>query len=93
MLAKTLEEFADAELAPKAEALDEKEEFNDSAFRKMGGLGLLGITASEEYGGSGMGAMEATMVMDIFGARCASTTLSYLAHSICLLYTSPSPRD
>ncbi len=96
MLAKTLEEFADAELAPKAEALDEKEEFNDSAFRKMGGLGLLGITASEEYGGSGMGAMEATMVMDIFGARCASTTLSYLAHSIlCVnnIFENASPQQ
>ncbi len=96
MLAKTLEEFADSELAPKAEALDEKEEFNDAAFRKMGGLGLLGITASEEYGGSGMGAIEATMVMDIFGARCASTTLSYLAHSIlCVnnLYENASPEQ
>lgn len=96
MLAKTLEEFADSELAPKAEALDEKEEFNEAAFRKMGGLGLLGITASEEYGGSGMGAMEATMVMDIFGARCASTTLSYLAHSIlCVnnLFENASPEQ
>jgi isovaleryl-CoA dehydrogenase len=96
MLAKTLEEFADTELAPKAEALDEKEEFNEAAFRKMGGLGLLGITASEEYGGSGMGAMEATMVMDIFGARCASTTLSYLAHSIlCVnnIFENASPEQ
>jgi isovaleryl-CoA dehydrogenase len=96
MLAKTLEEFADSELAPKAEALDEKEEFNEAAFRKMGGLGLLGITASEEYGGSGMGAMEATMVMDVFGARCASTTLSYLAHSIlCVnnLFENASPEQ
>jgi isovaleryl-CoA dehydrogenase len=82
MLAKTLEEFADAELAPRAGELDETESFNEGAFRKMGGLGLLGMTVSEAFGGAGMGAVEASMAMEIFGARCASTTLSYLAHSI-----------
>jgi len=48
----------------------------------MGELGLLGITADPQYGGSGMGAVAATIVMDEFGAACASSTLSYLAHTI-----------
>lgn len=82
MLAKTLSDFATSELAPVAEKLDEEESFNKSAFATMGGLGLLGITASEDYGGAGLGAVEATIAMDVMGAACASTTLSYLAHSI-----------
>jgi isovaleryl-CoA dehydrogenase len=74
--------FALNELAPHAEEHDEKETFNLQAFKKMGELGLLGITADPEYGGSGLGATEATIAMEEFGKACASSTLSYLAHSI-----------
>jgi isovaleryl-CoA dehydrogenase len=52
------------------------------AFRKMGEVGLLGITADPKYGGAGMGAVAATIVMEELGKVCASSTLSYLAHSI-----------
>jgi len=82
MLIDTLAEFARTELAPQAEEVDEKEGWNDAAFRKMAGLGLLGITAGESYGGSALGALEATLAMEKLGEACASTTLSYLAHSI-----------
>lgn len=82
MLWDSVGQFAESELAPLAASLDEKEGFNDSAFRKMAGLGLLGITVSEEFGGTGLGAVEATLAMEQLSRRCASTTLSYLAHSI-----------
>lgn len=75
-------DFAKNELAPKAEELDTKEEFNLEAYKKMGELGVLGITADPDYGGAGMGALAATIVMEEFGKACASSTLSYLAHSI-----------
>ncbi len=81
-LRDSLRRFAETELAPKAEALDEEQGFNIEALRKMGELGLLGITASSKYGGSDLDVVAATMVMEEFGAVCASTTLSYLAHSI-----------
>lgn len=74
--------FAQKELAPQAEHLDQKEEFNLAAFKKMGELGVLGITADPQYGGAGLGATAATIVMEEFGKACASSTLSYLAHSI-----------
>ena len=74
--------FADNELAPVAEKHDNEESFNIEAFRKMGELGVLGITADPEYGGGGMGALAATIVMEEFAKACASSTLSYLAHSI-----------
>ncbi len=81
-LQKVCRDFAQRELAPKAEHHDHKETFNIEAFRKMGELGILGITANPVYGGAGMGALAATMVMEEFGKACASSTLSYLAHAI-----------
>ncbi|MDH4468205.1 MAG: acyl-CoA dehydrogenase family protein [Bacteriovoracaceae bacterium] len=81
-LQKTCREFAAKEIAPKAEHHDQHETFNIEAFKKLGDLGLLGITADPEYGGAGLGALEATIVMEELGRACASTTLSYLAHSI-----------
>lgn len=75
-------DFAQNELAPSAEKYDTEEAFNLQAFKKMGELGVLGITADPEYGGAGMGCLAATVVMEEFGKACASSTLSYLAHSI-----------
>jgi isovaleryl-CoA dehydrogenase len=74
--------FAENEIQPSAAEHDENETFNVEAFRKLGPLGLLGVTADPEYGGSGLGAVEATIAMEEFGKACASFTLSYLAHSI-----------
>jgi isovaleryl-CoA dehydrogenase len=82
MLQQSVRQFARDQLAPKAAKLDEVEGFNEDAFRRMGDLGVLGITASEEFGGTDMGWTAATIVMEEFGAVCASTALSYLAHSI-----------
>jgi len=74
--------FAETELAPLAAELDETQGFNEKAFRKMGELGLLGITATSAHGGSELDVVAATLVMEELGAVCASSTLSYLAHSI-----------
>lgn len=75
-------EFAKNEIAPDAQMHDTEETFNLDAFKKMGELGVLGITAKPEYGGAGMGALAATLVMEEFGRACPGLTLSYLAHSI-----------
>lgn len=81
-LQKVCRDFANKELAPFAEKHDNEESFNINAFRKMGELGVLGITADPKYGGAGLGATAATIVMEEFGKACAGSTLSYLAHSI-----------
>lgn len=81
-LQKTCQAFAQEELAPVASKHDEDETFNLAAFKKMGELGILGITADPDYGGAGLGATAATIVMEEFGKACASSTLSYLAHSM-----------
>lgn len=75
-------DFAQKELAPKASHCDASQTFNLEAFKKMGPLGLLGITAPMEYGGAQLGMVGATIVMEEFGRVCASSALSYLAHSI-----------
>ena len=82
LLIQSVTALAKEHLAPKAEALDETEGFNSTAFKKMAELGLLGITVAEKYGGANLGAFETTLVMEKLGEACASTTLSYLAHSI-----------
>jgi isovaleryl-CoA dehydrogenase len=82
MLQDTVRQFAQSELAPKIEKLDHEEGFNREAFRKLGELGLLGITVPEADGGAEMGAVAATLAMEEMGAIDASSTLSYLAHSI-----------
>jgi len=82
LLIKTVKQLTETHLAPQAEKLDEIEGFNELAFRKLGELGLLGITADEQYGGANLGATEATLVMETLAEGCASTTLSYLAHSM-----------
>jgi isovaleryl-CoA dehydrogenase len=82
MLAESVRAFAKEHLAPVIEHLDETESFNAPAFKKIGEMGLLGITVKEEDGGAGLGAVAATLVMEEMAAVDASTTLSYLAHSI-----------
>lgn len=82
LLADTVFDFGAKELGPLAATLDESEGFNETAFRKMATLGLLGVTVPEAYGGSALGCVEATLVMEKLAESCASTTLSYLAHSI-----------
>jgi isovaleryl-CoA dehydrogenase len=82
LLQKTTADFAQKELAPKAANVDETEGWNAEAFKKMASLGLLGITVAEEYGGAELGSLEASLVMEKFAEACASTTLSYLAHSM-----------
>jgi isovaleryl-CoA dehydrogenase len=82
LLAETVRDFSKKELAPRIEKLDYEEGFNRDAFHQLGNLGLLGITVSEEDGGAGGDAVGATIVMEEMAAVDASTTLSYLAHTI-----------
>ena len=81
MLRDSVKAFADAEIAPRAAEIDETNEFPMDLWRKMGDLGLLGITADEEYGGSGMGYLAHIVTMEELSRASASVALSYGAHS------------
>ncbi len=73
--------FASDEVAPRAEDIDNSNEFPNDLWQKMGALGLLGITVEEEYGGSGLGYVEHVVAMEEISRASASVGLSYGAHS------------
>ena len=81
MLRATVHDFAQAEIAPRADGIDRSNEFPAPLWRQLGELGLLGITVEEEYGGTGMGYLEHVIAMEEISRASASVGLSYGAHS------------
>lgn len=80
-LRSAVQEFAAAEIAPRAAEIDKSDQFPMDLWRKMGDFGILGVTVGEEYGGANMGYLAHIVAMEEISRASASVGLSYGAHS------------
>ena len=81
MMRDAVEQFARGELAGRAQQIDSDNQFPMDMWRKLGDMGLLGLTVSEQYGGTNMGYLAHTIAMEEISRASASVGLSYGAHS------------
>ncbi len=80
-LRDAVRDFAQSEIAPRAAEIDHNDQFPMDLWRKMGDLGVLGITVPEEFGGANMGYLAHMVAMEEISRASASVGLSYGAHS------------
>jgi isovaleryl-CoA dehydrogenase len=81
MLRASVRDFAAKEIAPRAAGIDASNQFPADLWRKLGALGVLGVTVEEEYGGAGMGYLAHIVAMEEISRASAAVGLSYGAHS------------
>ena len=90
LIRQTAKDFADKEVAPKARELDRTGVFPREAFRKLASLGFAGCLVPEEYGGTAIGNLALTIVLEEINRACAATGVSLSVHNS--LATGPMVR-
>jgi isovaleryl-CoA dehydrogenase len=80
-LRDAVQHFAQDQIAPLATEIDRQDRFPPELWQKLGHMGLLGITASQDYGGAALGYLAHMVVMEELSRASAAVALSYGAHS------------
>lgn len=81
LLRDTVRSFSGDEIAPRANLIEQNNDFPKDLWTKLGDIGVLGITVEEEYGGAGMGYLEHVVALEEISRASAAVGLSYSAHS------------
>ena len=81
LVQKNVRQFMVKEIEPLAEQIDREDKFPPGIWNKMGDLGILGVTVSEQYGGSGFDLLSAVLVIEQIARTCPALAVSYGAHA------------
>ena len=81
LLRGTVRSFSEDEISPRANLIEQNNDFPSDLWFKLGNIGVLGITVEEEYGGAGMGYLEHVVALEEISRASAAVGLSYSAHS------------
>ena len=76
LLRKTVREFAEKEITPRVDAMEETGEFPLDLLKKMGDMGILGVITPPEYGGTGMGNLARIIVLEELGRVCPAIPMA-----------------
>ncbi len=83
LLKKTVGDYADKEIPPHMEAMEETGEFPVELLKGMGKMGILGVITPPEYGGTGMGALARVIVLEQLGRVCPAIPMAIQVHHMC----------
>ncbi len=83
LLKKTVGDYADKEIPPHMEAMEETGEFPVELLKGMGQMGILGVITPAEFGGTGMGALARVIVLEQLGRVCPAIPMAIQVHHMC----------
>ena len=81
IIQRNVRQFMVKEIEPIAEKIDREDEFPPGIWKKLGDLGVLGVTVAEKYGGSGFDLLTAVLVIEQIARTCPALAVSYGAHA------------
>jgi alkylation response protein AidB-like acyl-CoA dehydrogenase len=83
LLRKTVREFAEKEITPRMDAMEETGDFPVDLLKKMGEMGILGVIIPAEYGGNGLGNLARIIVLEELGRVCPAIPMALQVHHMC----------